>query len=156
MTLIFSCQSEGEFVRPVVKRENTRKECRKFLWIYQFWHIYLIVGVKENLYGQWLKWRKNVGNSCEFYVFWNRFLIVGMKENLYGQWLNYEKKCTKYLWMVLWYSKCSNVIVCRWLVTGWWFSPGTPVSSTKKTDCHDISEILLKVALNIINTPLRM
>ena len=33
----------------------------------------------------------------------------------------------------------------------WWFSPDTPVSSTNKTDCHDISEILLKVALNIIN-----
>jgi hypothetical protein len=23
-----------------------------------------------------------------------------------------------------------------------WFSPGTPVSSTNKTDCHDIAEIL--------------
>jgi len=32
----------------------------------------------------------------------------------------------------------------------WWFSLGTPVSSTNKTDCHDISEILLKVALNTI------
>jgi hypothetical protein len=25
------------------------------------------------------------------------------------------------------------------------FSPGTPVSSTSKTDCHNITEILLKV-----------
>jgi hypothetical protein len=33
-------------------------------------------------------------------------------------------------------------------VTGWWFSP---VSSTNKTDHHDITEILLKVALNNIN-----
>ena len=32
-------------------------------------------------------------------------------------------------------------------------SPGTPVSSTNKTDHHDITEILLKVALNTI-TPL--
>ena len=31
-----------------------------------------------------------------------------------------------------------------------WFSAGTPVSSTNKTDCHDIDEILLKVALNTI------
>ena len=30
-------------------------------------------------------------------------------------------------------------------------SPGTPVSSTNKTDLHDITEILLNVALNIIN-----
>jgi len=28
------------------------------------------------------------------------------------------------------------------------FSPGTPVSTTNKTDRHDITEILLKVALN--------
>jgi hypothetical protein len=31
------------------------------------------------------------------------------------------------------------------------FSLGTPVFSTNKTDCHDIIEILLKVALNTIN-----
>jgi hypothetical protein len=30
------------------------------------------------------------------------------------------------------------------------FLPGTPVSSTNKTDPHDITEILLKVALNTI------
>jgi hypothetical protein len=30
------------------------------------------------------------------------------------------------------------------------FRPGTPVSSTNKTDRHDITEILLKVALNTI------
>jgi len=36
-------------------------------------------------------------------------------------------------------------------VTGWWFSPGTPVSSTNKIDRQDITDILLKVALNIIN-----
>jgi hypothetical protein len=40
--------------------------------------------------------------------------------------------------------------VCQWLATGRWFSKGTPVSSTKKTDRDDISEILLKVVLNTI------
>ena len=40
--------------------------------------------------------------------------------------------------------------VCHWLVTGRWFSPGATVSSTNKTDRHDITEILLKVALNTI------
>ena len=34
------------------------------------------------------------------------------------------------------------------------FSPGTPVSSINKIDCHDITEILLKVALNTINLSL--
>jgi hypothetical protein len=37
------------------------------------------------------------------------------------------------------------------LAHGWWFSPGTPASSTTKTDRHDIVEILLKVALNTKN-----
>jgi hypothetical protein len=41
--------------------------------------------------------------------------------------------------------------VCQWLATNQWFSPGTPVSSTNKTERHDIMEILLKVALNTIN-----
>ena len=35
-------------------------------------------------------------------------------------------------------------------MAGQWFSPGTPVSSTNKSDRHDITEILLKVALNPI------
>jgi hypothetical protein len=38
--------------------------------------------------------------------------------------------------------------VFQWLATGRWFSPGTPVSFTNKTVRHDITEILLKVALN--------
>ena len=40
--------------------------------------------------------------------------------------------------------------VCQWLAAGQWFSPGF---STNKTDCHvdDITEILLKGALNTIN-----
>ena len=43
--------------------------------------------------------------------------------------------------------------VCQWLATGQWFCPGTPVSSTNKTDHLDITEILLKVVLNTINQP---
>jgi hypothetical protein len=42
--------------------------------------------------------------------------------------------------------------VCQLLETGRWFSQDTPVSSTNKTgtDHHNITEILLKVALNTI------
>ena len=40
--------------------------------------------------------------------------------------------------------------VCQWIAAGQWFSLGTLVSSTNKIDSHDISEILLKVALNTI------
>jgi hypothetical protein len=41
--------------------------------------------------------------------------------------------------------------ICQWLMTGRYFSPGTPVSSTNKTDLHDIAKILFRVALNTIN-----
>ena len=44
--------------------------------------------------------------------------------------------------------------VCQLLATYWCVSLGTPVSSTNKTDRHDITEILVKVALNIITLPL--
>ena len=38
--------------------------------------------------------------------------------------------------------------VCQWLAVGWWFSPGTPISSTNKTDHSEKTEILLKMAIN--------
>ena len=44
--------------------------------------------------------------------------------------------------------------VCQWLAVGRWLSPGTPVSSTNKTDHPDITKILLKVALNTITIPI--
>ena len=45
------------------------------------------------------------------------------------------------------------VHLCKGLATGRWCSP---VSSTNKTECHDIlvNEILLNVALNVIILPL--
>ena len=43
--------------------------------------------------------------------------------------------------------------VIKSLTTGHWFSLGTPIFSTNKTDRQDITEILLKVALNTINQP---
>ena len=47
---------------------------------------------------------------------------------------------------------CHNV--CQWLATGRWFSPGTQVSSTNKIDRHEITEMVLKVALNTITLTL--
>jgi hypothetical protein len=44
----------------------------------------------------------------------------------------------------MWYN------VCQWLAAGRWLTSGPPVSSINKTDRHDINEILLKVALNIV------
>ena len=42
--------------------------------------------------------------------------------------------------------------VCQWLAAGQWFSLGTLVFSTNKTDHNNITEILLKVVLNTITT----
>jgi precorrin-6B methylase 2 len=64
----------------------------------------------------------------------------------------YHHWCTEFesrsRWCVQHYVK-----VCQRLATGRWFSPGSPVSSTNKTDRHDITEILLKVALNTTTIP---
>ena len=49
---------------------------------------------------------------------------------------------------ILYTTLCDKV--CLWLVTHLWFYPNTPVSSTNKTDHHDMKEILMKVALNTI------
>ena len=72
----------------------------------------------------------------------------------YGSWIyNYMYLCNQCLSplmlrvQILIRARCTTLCdkVCQWLVTGWWFSP---VSSINKTDCHDITETLLKVALN--------
>jgi hypothetical protein len=64
-----------------------------------------------------------------------------------------EGESNPWLAKMKWYV-CSNVHyvikVCQWLIAGQWFSPDPPVSSTNKIDRHDITEILLKVALNTI------
>ena len=69
-----------------------------------------------------------------------------------GRWI-YNYICNQYispltLWVriplrrgVLDTTLCDQV--CQWLAAGRWFSPDTSVSSTNKTDRHDITEILL-------------
>jgi len=53
--------------------------------------------------------------------------------------VNYKKGCTR--------LAAASDIVYQLLAHGRWFSPGTPASSTTTTGRHDITEILLKVAL---------
>ena len=52
------------------------------------------------------------------------------------------------------WSNCT--MICQWLAAGQWFYPGTPVSYTNKTNCHDITKILSKVALNSITLTLTL
>ena len=75
----------------------------------------------------------------------------------YGSWM-YNYLCIQCLSpLMLWVrtsirARCTTLCdkVCQWLATGLWFSPCPPVSSTNKTDHHDIIEILLRVALSTI------
>ena len=75
----------------------------------------------------------------------------------YGSWI-YNYLCNwclspLMLWVRLSLRVRSTTLcdkVCQWLATGRCIYPGPPVSSPDKTDRHDITEILLKVALNTI------
>ena len=75
----------------------------------------------------------------------------------YGSWIyNYLcNRCLSPLMLWVWIplrATCTTLSdkVCQRLVAGRWFSP---VFSTNKTDRHDITEILLKVALNQTTKP---
>jgi len=57
--------------------------------------------------------------------------------------VNYKKRYTR--------LAAASDKVYQLLVHGRWLSPGTPASSTTNTGCHDIAEILLKVALSTKN-----
>jgi hypothetical protein len=61
---------------------------------------------------------------------------------------------------IFFYNDADRPVIYIWarrlsqrLTEGRRLSPGTPVSSTNKTDHHDIAEILLKVTLNTITKP---
>ena len=75
-------------------------------------------------------------------------------------WWIYNYPCNQYLpplklWVrmrgVLYTALCDTA--CQWLATCRWFSPGPPVSSSNKSDHHDIAGILLKVTL-ITHSPI--
>jgi hypothetical protein len=104
--------------------------------------------------------RENIWNISVLFVFharawvaqWVRSLdYLTTKTSLSPIWhgfapgfVNYKKGCTR---LVATSDKAYQL-----LVHGWWFSLGTPASSTTKTGgFHDIAEILLKVALNTKN-----
>ena len=108
------------------------------------------IGVRMVIWiDHWLSWTTRLGPSW----LWS-----------YGSWI-YNYLCNQFLSpLMLWdqisiRARCTTLCdkVCQWLATGRWFSLVPPVSSTNKTDCHDITEILLKVTLNTIkqtNKPL--
>ena len=103
------------------------------------------------------RWAKNVGalrpiQHAQFVIQTELSILCGAVV-----WIDYYlcNQCLSRL--MLWFrisirARCNTLCdkVCQLLVTDRWFSPGPPVSSTNKTDRHDITEILLKFALNTI------
>jgi hypothetical protein len=90
--------------------------------------------------------RSHHGHNCMVVGFTTTHAI-----SVYHHWCQMFEYCS-------WWGVCDATLsdkVCQWLATGCWFSPGTSVSYINKTDCHKITEILLKVTLNTITPPIR-
>ena len=117
-------------------------------------------------YDRMVIWKSFNGElSAEFYAhcfFISKITMNSIKTEWpswpwsYGSWIYTTTYaiCAYHLWMlwvrILLRPRCTTLCdqVCQWLAAGRWFSPDTPVSSPNKTDRHDITEILVNVALN--------
>jgi len=95
-------------------------------------------------------------------ISWQSVLLVEGETSWswsYGSWI-YNYLCNQclsplklwvwipFIWGVFDITLCDKV--CQLHAAGIWFSPGSWISPTNKTDRHNIAEILLKVALNTI------
>jgi hypothetical protein len=114
------------------------------------------------LYSQNATWRSSTANtdismviSCTHYIF-----ISNKGGYMYKSYLYHD-----YAYSIITTVVNSNLSrlnttlcdkVCKWFVASQWFSLGTLVSSTNKTDCHDISKILLKVEIKTIPPPIKL
>ena len=122
------------------------KDKHTFSFLWKEYHTSTRWGLRYNIDPHW----------CDCLPF---FLIIQMTTRSwsYGSWI-YNYLCTfcrspLMLWLRMSVrARCTTLSdkVCQWLAPGRWISPFPPVSSTNKTDRHDIGEILLKVALNTI------
>ena len=64
-------------------------------------------------------------------------LLLDITHNNYRFWFEFHS------WQGVLDTTLCDKKVCQWLATGQWFTLGSPVPSTNKTDCHDITEILM-------------
>ena len=119
------CQRNGTFCTTTIVRKKRGGKWRHFLW--------------PSLAVTWL---------TSLAVTWMTLLPV--RATFGSTSLQHLLKCGFVRPDILLTTLCDKV--CQWLATGRWFSPGTPVSSTNKTDRYNITEILLKVALSTINS----
>ena len=75
-------------------------------------------------------------------------MVVGFTTQLPMQSVSITTKVVSSWRCVLDAALCDKL--CQCLAASRWFSPCPPVSSTNKTDRHDVAEISLKVALNTL------
>ena len=94
------------------------------------------------LYGSWIF-------NCIVYTFFCTYTNCNQTISAYHHWIWCSELKSFHSEAYSIQHLCDKV--CQWFATGLWLSQSTPVSSTNKTDRHDITEILLKVALNTIN-----
>jgi hypothetical protein len=119
----------------------------------------IIISLKMNLYSPWYS-----RNIAELALTNNHLRVVEIFQNCSISWI-YNYLCNQCpspikLWFrlplmarcVLDTTLCDTV--CQWRTSGRWIYPGTPVSSNNKTGRHDITEIVLKMALNTITLAL--
>jgi hypothetical protein len=95
-----------------------------------------------------------LSNHQSIYLSINRSHRSGIYYYLFNQCLS---PLTLWVWTpfrtgVLDITLCDKV--CQWLAAGRWFFSGYSGFLTNTTDRHDITEILLKVALKTINKPI--
>ena len=126
------------------------------MWVKQ---IFQALTIWETKHINYILIRKNKYNLYLYCIMWP-YSYCKQGPSLswsYGSWIyNYLcNQCLSPLMLWVWIpirERCTTLCdkVCQWRATGRWFSPGPTVSSSNKIDRHDITEILLKVALNTI------
>ena len=98
-----------------------------------------------------MQWQFRIVNLTEHLICTYRCLQLPLQSINDYRHLDYEFE--SHSWRgVLDTTLCHKV--CQSIVAGWRFSLGTPILSTNKTDCHNMTKILLKVALNTITLTL--
>ena len=80
----------------------------------------------------------------------NTFPIYFLEENIQKISINLICSKLRIIFIVIVLPSATSSIT-----EGQWFSLGTLISSTNKTDCYDIAEILLKVVLSTITLTLQ-
>ena len=93
---------------------------------------------------------QNLSGWCTGCLKWNllplQFYFVFFPLSQTKLWPDFTIWVTRWVWILLRRDVLDTTLydkVCQWLATGRWFSPGTLISSTQKTDRHDIAGMLL-------------